>query len=296
MSLCYAALDTRACIEVRGADAAAFLHGQLTQSVLSADAGDAPLAGWADARGRIRALFRVLRLPERWLLVTTREGADALVEALRRFVLRSKVDVALAGDVAVGALLGDASSALVPYGVAAETPANRMICRDELCFVRIGARYWQAVGAPAALEPVAGPLTATTEAAAALAEIELGIPEISQQTAERYVAQMLNLDELGAISFDKGCYPGQEIIARVHNLGGVKRRARRYAMPTAPPAPGTPVLGEGSQQVGEVVRAAPAATGSELLAVVDHAAAGARLTCGGSALAERPLPFTAPRD
>jgi folate-binding protein YgfZ len=296
MSLCYSALDTRACIEVRGVDAAAFLHGQLTRGVLSVDAGDAPLAGWADARGRIRALFRVLRLPERWLLVTTRDGADTLVQKLRMFVLRSKVDVALARDVAVGALLGDASSALVAYGIAPETPANRMVRRDELCFVRIGARYWQALGAPAALELVAAPLTATTEAAAALAEIELGIPEISQQTAERYVAQMLNLDELDAISFDKGCYPGQEIIARVHNLGGVKRRARRYAVPTAPPAPGTPVLANGEQQVGEVLRAAPAAAGSELLAVVDHAAAGAPLTCGGAALAERPLPFAPPRD
>jgi hypothetical protein len=67
-------------------------------------------------------------------------------------------------------------------------------------------------------------------------------------------------------------------------------------VPTAPPAPGTPVLGDGSHQVGEVIRAAPAATGSELLAVVDHATAGARLTCGGAALAERPLPFETPRD
>ncbi len=296
MPLSYAALGTRACIEVRGADAAAFLHGQLSHSVIGLDAADAPLAGWADARGRIRALFRVLKLPERWLLVTPRDGADALVKKLRMFVLRSKVDVALAEDVAVGALLGDASSALVAYGVAAETPANRMVCRDELCFVRIGARYWQALGAPAALEPVAAPLTAATDAAAALAEIELGIPEISQQTTERYVAQMLNLDELGAISFDKGCYPGQEIIARVHNLGGVKRRARRYAVPTAPPAPGTAVLAEGSREVGEVIRAARTATGSELVAVLDHTAAGARLTCGGAALTERPLPFAVPRD
>ena len=92
----------------------------------------------------------------------------------------------------------------------------------------------------------------TTRAAAALAEIRLGIPAITPAVAERFVAQMLNLDELGAVSFDKGCYPGQEVIARVHNLGGVKRRARRYAAPAAPPAPGAPVLAADAQ-VGEVV-------------------------------------------
>jgi tRNA-modifying protein YgfZ len=296
MPLCYAALDTRACIEVRGADAAAFLHGQLSHAVLAIDAAEAPLAAWADARGRIRALFRVLRLPERWLLVTPRDGANALVKKLGMFVLRSKVEIALAADVGAAALLGDASSVLVRHGTAAETPVNRMVCRDELCFVRVGERYWQAFGAPAALRPLKASLAEATEAEAALAEIELGIPEISQQTAERYVAQMLNLDELGAISFDKGCYPGQEIIARVHNLGGVKRRARRYAAQLAPPAPGTPVLAEGSREVGEVVRSAVATHGCELLAVVDHAAADAVLTCAGAPLRGLELPFAVPRD
>ena len=296
MPLSYAALGTRACIEVRGTDAAAFLHGQLSHAVLGLDATDAPLAGWADARGRIRALFRVLTLPQRWLLVTPRDGADALVKKLRMFVLRSKVEVALADDVAVAALLGDASPLLARHGAAVETAPNRMVCRDELCFVRVGERYWQALGAPAALQPLAASLAGATEAAAALAEIELGIPEIAAQTTERFVAQMLNLDELGAISFDKGCYPGQEIIARVHNLGGVKRRARRYAIQAVPPAPGTPVLAKGEQAVGEVVCSASAARGCELLAVVDHAAAESALTCNGAPLRGLELPFDVPRD
>jgi folate-binding Fe-S cluster repair protein YgfZ len=107
---------------------------------------------------------------------------------------------------------------------------------------------------------------------------------------------MLNLDALDAVSFDKGCYPGQEIIARVHNLGGVKRRARRYAAPGAPPALGTAVLAAGGQPVGEVIRSAAADNACELLAVVDHAAAGTELTCGGAQLRELPLPFAVPRD
>jgi tRNA-modifying protein YgfZ len=296
MPLSYAALGNRACIAVRGADAAAFLHGQLTHAVLSLDSSDAPLAGWADARGRIRALFRILKLPERWLLVTPSDGADAVVKKLRMFVLRSKVEIDLATDVAVGALLGDAGSVLGTAAAAAATPPDRAVRRDELCFVRIGDSYWQAIGAPAALRSLAAPLDAAAEGTAQRAEIELGIPEITPLTTERFVAQMLNLDELGAISFDKGCYPGQEIIARVHNLGGVKRRARRYAIAAAPPAPGTPVLAERGEEVGEVLQSAPASSGAEVLGVVDSALAGARLTCAGIPLAEQPLPFTVPRD
>ena len=131
--------------------------------------------------------------------------------------------------------------------------------------------------------------------AAELAEIRLGIPAVTSAVAERHVAQMLNLDKLDAVSFDKGCYPGQEIIARVHNLGGVKRRARRYGSPADPPTVGAAVLAAGAQ-VGEVVRCAPARLGCELLAVVDHAAADTPLTCAGSPLAELPLPFAVPRD
>lgn len=295
MPLQYAALRDRVCVAVSGPDATPFLHGQLSQAVLELDPPKSPLAGWADARGRLRALVRVVRLPERWLLVTPRSGADELVRKLRMFVLRSKVALELATDVEVGALLGDAGAALARYGAAAETPANHVIRGGDVLFVRVGGDYWQVLGPPAALAAWAAPLAATDDNAAALAEIRLGLPEITPATAERYVAQMLNLDALGALSFDKGCYPGQEIIARVHNLGGVKRRARRYAAASAPPASGTAVLA-GAQAVGEVVRSAPAESGCEALAVVEHSAVGSSLTCAGTPLRELPLPFAVPRD
>lgn len=306
MPLHHAPLPDRVCLEARGPDAAAFLHAQLSRSVLTLDAADAPLAAWADARGRVRAVFRVVQQPDRWLLVTPREGADTLLAKLRMFVLRAKLTLKPADDVALLALLGDAGDALERRDIAADTPPNRMVPRGEISFVRIGPRYWQVLGAPAALEPLAAETESAAASAAALAEIELGIPAITPPVAERFVAQMLNLDELGAISLDKGCYPGQEIIARVHNLGGVKRRARRYAALGSPPAPGASVLSESSldegavgdraQRVGEVVCAASTTSGCELLAVVDHAAAGGALTCGGAPLTELPLPFAVPLD
>jgi folate-binding protein YgfZ len=295
MSLQFSALHDSVCIEVRGADAAAFLQGQLTQALLGLDPADAPLAGWADARGRVRAVLRVCRLPDRWLLVAPRDGADALLKKLGMFVLRSKVTLALATDIAVAALLGHADDALARNGVAAGTEPNRMVRHGELSFVRVGEGYWLVLGPPSDLARLGATLEPASEAAAALAEIRLGIPAITTATTERFIAQMLNLDELGAISFSKGCYPGQEIIARVHNLGGVKRRARRYGARAPAPAAAAAVHC-GNQTVGEIVRAAPTEAGCELLAVVDHAAADAALTCGGAALVELPLPFAVPRD
>jgi folate-binding protein YgfZ len=196
----------------------------------------------------------------------------------------------------VTALLDDDDEWLAATGVRGvdETP-NRLVRRNELTFVRVGASYWQAIGAPAALGSLTASMGKASASGAALAEIQLGIPAVTSAVAERFVAQMLNLDELGAVSFDKGCYPGQEIIARVNNLGGVKRRAHRYAAPAEPPAVGTPVLAAGAQ-VGEVVRSAAAPLGCEMLAVVEHSAAASPLTCAGAPLAEQPLPFAVPRD
>ncbi|HJR70412.1 MAG TPA: folate-binding protein [Gammaproteobacteria bacterium] len=295
MAFQYAAPSDSVCLDVRGADAAAFLHAQLCQGILGVEPIHAPLAGWADARGRARALLRICRFPDRWLLVTPRDGADDLLKKLRMFVLRAKATLELATDVGVAALLGDAGEWLAARGVTADTPAGQLVRRGELGFIRVGPSYWQVLGAPAALASFAAGLTTASAGDVALAEIRLGIPAITSAVADRFVAQMLNLDALGAVSFDKGCYPGQEIIARVHNLGGVKRRARRYAAPSAPPTVGAAVQAGGTA-VGEIVRSAAAASGCELLAVVDHAAVGAPLTCDGAALRELELPFDLPTD
>jgi len=296
MALQHAPLLDSVCLEARGADTAAFLHAQLARAVADIDLGSAPLAAWADPRGRVRALVRVCRLPERWLLVTPRDGVEDLLKKLRMFVLRAKVSLARADDIAVTALLGDGEEWLAGRGVSvSDAIPNRLVRRDDVTFVCVGPSYWNALGTPAALASLTAGLAKASATDAALAEIRLGIPAITAPLAEHFVAQMLNLDELDAVSFDKGCYPGQEIIARVQNLGGVKRRARRYGSPADPPAAGAAVLAAG-EQVGEVVRSAPARLGCELLAVVEHAAADKPLTCVGAPLAELPLPFAVPRD
>ena len=283
------------CVEVRGADAAAFLLAQLSRIVTPDNGGDARLAGWLDARGRVRALLRVWREPSRWLLATPREGVDDLLKRLRMFVLRSAVTLRIADDVALAAVLDATPDWLATRGMPAATAPDTVIAKGELRWLCVAPDYWQALGPSAAVAAVEPGLTRVPPAAAALAEIRLGLPAITPPLVDRFVAQMLNLDALGAVVFDKGCYPGQEVVARVHNLGDVKRRAHRYSTTAAPPAIGVAVTAPGGNAVGEVVRSAPTAQGCELLAVVDHAAADGALTIAGAALRELPLPFAVSR-
>jgi folate-binding protein YgfZ len=122
-----------------------------------------------------------------------------------------------------------------------------------------------------------------------LAGIRAGLPQVYPETHEAFVAQMLNLDLLGGVSFEKGCYTGQEIIARTHFRGAIKRRMFRFQCAGPPPAPGTRVL-VGQQHAGDVVDAA----GSELLAVITLAQADAELELEsnrGARLEKLPLPY-----
>ncbi len=120
-----------------------------------------------------------------------------------------------------------------------------------------------------------------------LAGIRAGLPQVHPATYETFVAQMLNLDLLGGVNFEKGCYTGQEIIARTHFRGAIKRRMFRFECARQPPAPGTRVLA-GEQHAGDVVDAAE----GELLAVITLAQAHAELKLeSGAQLKKLPLPY-----
>ena len=127
-----------------------------------------------------------------------------------------------------------------------------------------------------------------------LAGIRAGLPQVYPETHETFVAQMLNLDVLGGVSFEKGCYTGQEIIARTHFRGAIKRRMLRFASSSPPPVPGTRIL-VGDHHAGDVVDAAATQEGSELLAVITLAQQDAALelaTNRGATLTKLPLPYS----
>jgi len=229
----------------RGADAARFLQGQLSADVEKLDVGASGLAGLHNPQGRAIALLALLRAgADEVLAVLPRELVAPVEQRLRKYILRSKVRIEdLSGTLRVVGSASASASASIPQ-------------------LRWGDRWMLLAPHPA---EVANTLS---RAEWERADIAAGLPQVFAATSEAFVAQMLNLDLLGAIAFDKGCYTGQEVIARSHYRGRVKRRLQRWhAADGAAPVPGDSVQSIDGRSL-TVVRVAPGADGGwDLLAV-----------------------------
>mgnify|MGYP000844814259 CR=1 FL=1 len=218
-------------IRASGADARSFLHGQLTQDMQHLPRGQARLAGYCSAKGRLLASFVVWPVADDELLLAC--SADLLPAVLKRlsmFVLRAKCKlVDVSGDLALWGLAGPAArtatQGLAPWGVGS-TGARQVVRLPD------AAGDAEAGGAPVPrallVQPVAEPApVAPALGAAAWAALEArsGVVRIVAATAEQFVPQMVNLELVGGVNFQKGCYPGQEVVARSQYRGTLKRRA-----------------------------------------------------------------------
>ncbi len=255
---------------ISGADASAFMHGQFTNDVDTLAPGRWHWNAWLDPQGRVRHFFALLHpQPGRWLVWLPLGGGAAMREALVRFVLRAAVRI------------DDTPDWMLHRLGAGDSPAS--LAADELHDQDGGLVLRQPAGL-AWLAPAANS-TPDAEALAAwrLAEARARLPLLAPALTGEFVAQALELDRLGALRFDKGCYPGQEIVARLHFRGGNKRQLRRLAIHGLPPAPGTRLSGAGGRSVGTLLYAASAnPQRSEGLGVLAEAgAATGELSAGG---------------
>ncbi len=246
------ALDDLRILAVTGSDRTTFLQGQLTQDLAGVHPDATLMTGWADAKGRLLFaghLFSTQSDGDDALgLLVPAELADALVNRLRMYVLRAKAQVRLL-DHPITGLLGTLETGTPEAGAAGQ--AIRILNRTD--------RYL-----------LLGEVSGATPCARSdwqLADIRAGIPEIRAATTGEFVPQMVNLDLLGGISFTKGCYTGQEIVARMKYLGRVKRRMLRFSAAGTPPAAGASLSADRGI-IGQVVSSAPTASGTEFLAVV----------------------------
>ena len=270
-------------VEVAGADAEAFLNAQLSRNVRTGTPRQATLAGWHDARGRVLALPWALWTGRHWLLLTRGADTEALIGRMKLFVLRDDVRVRnAAADWEAVAVIGSTNSlTALPFSALGQQPGDAATDGDGTHAVRIGPRIAHVVAPRGQLQTLEDRLPRGSAGTAAAEEIRLGLVNLVPGLAGRFTAHMLNLDHLGAVSFDKGCYPGQEIIARTQNLGRVKRRVFLYgARLEQAPVVGTALLDADGDSVGEVVRAASVGeSGVRLLAVVRAEAASGVLAC-----------------
>lgn len=238
-------LDHLAVIRTSGADAESFLQGQLSGDVRQTTTSRAQWTSYNSPKGRVLAVLLLLRDADGFGLVLPRALLEPILKRLRMFVLRAKVK-----------LEAGARTPLGIFGAFDGASAQRMDVVD--------SEYGRVVRVPGESPrylcmPTSGSMDAAESGAEAwrLADIRAGVPIVFPQTQERFVAQMLNLDQLNGIGFDKGCYTGQEVIARLHYLGQLKRRMFLLEGEGAAPPPGTAVYntGGGAQAVGEIVDA-----------------------------------------
>ena len=297
-----------AVIAASGADTAALLQGQLTNDIAQVSETRTQLSAWCSIKGRVLALFRIWRSDAvHYYLELPDSRCDAIVARLRRYVLRSEVS------------FEDGSEDSVRFGVSGHRAAEDLRqelgplpCHPDEARRSRGCTVIRLRGEQPRFQIIAplDPATALWERcrtsatpvrapAWTLLDVRAGLVSIPASLSDRFLPQMLNLQALNGLSFDKGCYAGQEIIARTQYLGRLKRRLHRAALRTSSPAaPGDALYAESGnrdQPVGQVVSAAPSEHPGEweLLAVISDEAAtdGLRLHHAlGPALELRPLP------
>ena len=263
-------------VALQGRDAMNFAQAQFMSDVKSLADGQWHWSGWLTPKGRVVALFALLRRDAEtvWLVVPDAD-AEALAEGLRRFVFRSKVAISVLDAPVSAAFVEPTHGRLEPadargwLGLAGDVVALDMSGEG-------GPRTLLVGGEPAAFDPAA-------VARWAAADLAHGLPRLPASQADAWTPQQLSLERLRAFSVKKGCYPGQEIVARTHFLGKAKRGlALLEAGATA--AVGSDVLAGGAA-IGTVVSAA----GSRALAVLPLERDATPLSVDGMAVDERPL-------
>ena len=247
-------------LEVSGADAPEFLHGQFTNDVLGLEDGKATLSAWCNPKGRVIATFLLCRSGDRYWLALPQALQSAFLRRLKMYVLRAPVNIAMADQgLSLGGMIG-APAGRAPGVFPVVSPAARL---NDLAIV---------IAAPETLRELRnGPVG--NEQAWDAANVSRGVPWLrGEQISERFLPQELNLEALGALSYDKGCYPGQEIIARLRYRGEIKRLLRRATAEGAlAPRPGAALTLPGeTKTIGAVISAVSGPEGSELLAVLER--------------------------
>lgn len=295
-------------LAIDGPDATAFLHGQFTNDVAGLAIGAVQYNGYCSAKGRLLATFALARNGEsEYLLVVPADVAPALEKRLRMFVLRAKVRIVSLSDshACIGIAGPDGARAARVSGDAGlhrEGDVSMLALPDPGTGQRL-VMVAPAAAAQAHYRSLAASATPAGEAVWNWLGVLAGVAVVTTPVQDRFVPQMLNWEIIGGVSFHKGCYPGQEIVARMQYLGKLKERLYRAKVTgTDPVMAGMPLYGElfGDQSCGSIVNAAAGPDGSwDALAVVQIASAESdRLRLGADPDSRRvtllPLPYMVP--
>ncbi|HQN65905.1 MAG TPA: folate-binding protein YgfZ [Methylophilus sp.] len=291
-------------LEISGADAVSFLQGQVTNDVKLLTGSNAHYTAYCNPKGRLLALFLAFTHADHLHLQLPKSLVEPIAKRLRMYVLRSKVEIK------------DVSNEIVKFGIngpeAASILASSLGDLPSEDFDLLSLENCTVMRLPTISDHSRFEIFASAENAIALwnllnkqcqpagkacwdwLDIQVGIPEIYPSTQEQFVPQMLNLDALNAINYKKGCYTGQEIVARTHYLGTVKRRTfLAHITCQHEPAAGDKLLDLQGNECGQIVRvAAGLDKGFDVLAELRlEAQANMQIVWNNHPLAFKALPY-----
>ena len=255
-------------ILVTGEDARDFLQNQLSNDIDFIDETSHQLSSYSTPKGRMLGIFRVIQISNGYLLVTTRSMVLPLLERLFHFIVQARVNLADASEHFVRFAIQTDAVEILEHELLARAPGETLQ-NDSLISIQLKPISHQhrflvlcldTSEAISLWQQFAVSANPTSFESWKLADIRAGIPSIYPQTAEEFVLQMANLNALDAVSFKKGCYPGQEIVARMQYLGKLKRRMFLARLKTTQlPEPGDDLVTANKQEAdgsGKVVDAA----------------------------------------
>jgi folate-binding protein YgfZ len=270
----FCTLSHEGVLAVRGVDATKFLQGQLTCNLDYLSDGKATLGARCTQKGRMQSSFRILLEGDGVLLAMASELIEAQLLDLKKYAVFSKSRLTDESPAWVRFGLNQADAALISLGLDLAPETDAVVRANDLIAIRVSparAELWvRAEQATDVQARLAAQLEEGTLNDWLLGQIRAGIGQVFGQTREELIPQMINLQAVGGVSFKKGCYTGQEIVARMQYLGKLKRRLYRLnlagdLLPEIGTALFSPVHGS---SVGNVVLAARAENGVELLAVL----------------------------
>jgi folate-binding protein YgfZ len=306
--LVFADLDFMGVIAVHGADAATFLQAQFSNDTSQVDESSSQLNAYCSPKGRILGLMRIFRQGETWYLRLPQDSLETVIQRLRMYVMRAEVILEDVSDnfLRIGISGDTASNELVTVAGAVPAEVDQVLHHNEMSILRVPGiqpRYEVYINALDSARKLWDTLNVrgapAGESAWRLLEIQAGLPNIFAATAELFVPQMANLQLINGVSFKKGCYPGQEIVARMQYLGTLKRRMYLGQIDTdEKPVPGDSLYTSenGEQAIGRIVDAQPHPDGGQsALAVIQINAADAGDMHTGSpdgpSFVPEPLPY-----
>jgi folate-binding protein YgfZ len=269
-------------LQVTGPDAAEFLQNQFGNDIRKVDAGHSQLNSYSSPKGRIYSVFRLFQVEERYILRMPAGLLPALRKRLQMFILRSQVFLTdISGQGGRLGASGTAAERVLATRFTLPTAINGVADSQGSKILKVpGTARYELYGPIKALQEVWQELAAVATPAGGdtwpLLDILNGIPTVYPETSEHFVPQMVNMQLVDGVSFKKGCYPGQEVVARMQYRGTLKRRMHLFAFESAAaPQPGTEIIAvaaDGTHSAGEIVDARLSSSqGGSALAVVQLA-------------------------